>query len=153
MTRAYIRLDPQFDERKESYPDGAYRALIACLCLSESQPVRGRFRSLDYLKRLLGKSGRHAQYLVDHGDVTVLEDGRVYVEGWDEWQEGDWKVGERVRRIRARRNGLGNASRNGSGNGDVTAPRIGGGSGGGVAEAVTPDRASGMTSLKELTGA
>ena len=56
MTRAYIRLDPQFDERKEAYPDGPYRALVACLCLSESQPVRGRFRSMDYLRRLLGKA-------------------------------------------------------------------------------------------------
>ncbi len=41
MTRHYIRLDPAFDERKESYPDGPYAALIGVLCLSESQPERG----------------------------------------------------------------------------------------------------------------
>ncbi len=29
MTRAYIRLDPAFDERKYDYPDGAYAALVA----------------------------------------------------------------------------------------------------------------------------
>ena len=38
MTRAYIRLDPAFDERKESYPDGPYAALIATFCLAEHQP-------------------------------------------------------------------------------------------------------------------
>lgn len=103
MTRAYIRLDPAFDERKESYPDGPYAALIATLCLAEHQPDRGRFRSLDYLARLLGRRGRHVRYLLAHNDVTELPDGRIYVQGWDEWQEGDWKVSERVHRIRARR--------------------------------------------------
>jgi hypothetical protein len=102
VTRAYIRLDPAFDERKEHYPDGPYAALVATLCLAEHQPQRGRFRSLDYLARLLGKRGRHVKYLVDHGDLTALEDGRAYVDGWDEWQEGDWKVSERVGRIRNR---------------------------------------------------
>ena len=26
---------------------------------------------------------------ITRGDVVFLEDGRLYVEGWDEWQEGD----------------------------------------------------------------
>jgi hypothetical protein len=103
MPRAYLRLDPAFDERKESYPDGPYAALIATLCLAELQPERGRFRSLDYLSRLLGRRGRHVPYLVEHGDIVLLPDGRPYVEGWDEWQEGDWKVAERVARIRHRK--------------------------------------------------
>lgn len=102
MPRAYLRLDPAFDERKESYPDGPYAALVATFCLAELQPQRGRFRSLDYLSRMLGKRGRHARYLVEQGDLTILPDGRVYVDGWDEWQEGDWKVSERVARIRDR---------------------------------------------------
>lgn len=102
MPRAYLRLDPGFDEAKESYPDGPYAALVATFCLAELQAQRGRFRSLDYLARLLGKRGRHVQYLVLHGDLTLLDDGRVYVDGWDEWQEGDWKVSERVGRIRNR---------------------------------------------------
>lgn len=144
MTRAYIRLDPQFDERKESYPDGPYRALVACLCLAEAQPVRGRFRSLGYLKNVLGRTGKHVPYLVEHGDLIVLTDGRVYIEGWDEWQEGDWKVGERVRRIRARRNGLGNGPDRIQGNG---LERAGGGrspsdAGAGADLAVTTDRAA-----------
>lgn len=102
MTRAYIRLDPAFDERKESYPDGPFAALVSTFCLAEHQPERGRFRSFDYLTRLLGRRGRHARYLLDHGDIVTLDDGRVYVDGWDEWQEGDWKVSERVGRIRSR---------------------------------------------------
>jgi hypothetical protein len=105
VTRAYLRLDPGFDERKNAYPDGAYAALVATLCIAESQPQRGRFRSISYLKALLGKRGRWVTYLLEHRDVVVQKDGRVYVDGWDEWQEGDWKVGERVRRIRSRPRG------------------------------------------------
>lgn len=104
MPRAYLRLDPAFDERKESYPDGPYATLIATFCLAEHQPQRGRFRSLDYLRRLLGKRGRNIPYLVQQGDLVTLQDNRIYVDGWDEWQEGDWKVAERVGRIRNRKN-------------------------------------------------
>lgn len=103
VVRAYLRLDPAYDERKSDYPDGPYATLIACFCLAEMQPTRGRFRSLRFLKALLAGRGRHVKYLIDHGDLVVLEDGRVYVDGWDEWQEGDWKVGERVARVRNRR--------------------------------------------------
>lgn len=119
MTRAYLRLDPGFDEHKHAYPDGAYAALIATFCLAESQPQRGRFRSLAYFKALLGERGRWAKFLLEHGDVVQLPDGRIYVEGWDEWQEGDWKVGERVRRIRGRR-GPGPGSGGGGVTPDVT---------------------------------
>lgn len=113
-TRAYLRLDPGFDEHKESYPDGPYAALITVFCLAESQPERGRFRNARFLRALMGKRGRHLAYLIDHGDVVELEDGRLYVDGWDEWQEGDWKVQERLERLRERRerNGL---RRDGSG--------------------------------------
>lgn len=148
MTRHYIRLDPGFDERKESYPDGPYAALIATFCLAEAQPERGRFRSADYLRRLLGKRGRHVAFLVDQGDLTILPDERVYVDGWDEWQEGDWKVAERVSRIRAR----GHRARpcNGPGNGRVTvsetAPRQNGALRSGAVGAAVPSGAdSGRT--------
>lgn len=126
MTRAYLRLDPAFDEHKESYPDGPYAALIATFCLAEAQPNRGRFRSAEYLRRLLGKRGRFVAYLIEHGDLVEQEEGRVYVEGWDEWQEGDWKVAERVSRIRNRprsRNVGGNGSCNGRVTPDETPPR------------------------------
>ena len=127
--RAYIRLDPGFDERKESYPDGGYRALVACICLAEQQPERGRFRSERFLRALLGRVGRHVTYLLKQGDLTIQEDGRLYLVGWDEWQEGDWKVGERVGRIRARRNGASNGPRNGPGNAQANGASYGAGNG------------------------
>lgn len=120
MTRAYIRLDPAFDEHKYEYPDGAYAALVGTLCLAELQPERGRFRSVDYLRRLLGKRGRWVNYLLEHQDVIEMPDGRAYVDGWDQWQEGDWKVTERVHRIRTRRNAPANADVTV----DVTATRL-----------------------------
>lgn len=102
MTRAYLRLDPAYDEHKESYPDGPYAALIACFCHGEMQPERGRFRNERFLRAILGRRGRHVPYLLVEGDLVRLPDGRLYIDGWDEWQEGDWKVTERVTRIRNR---------------------------------------------------
>lgn len=102
MPRAYLRLDPGYDEHKESYPDGPYAALIACLCHGEMQPKRGRFRNERFLRALLGRRGRHIPFLIDHGDLIVLPDGRLYIDGWDEWQEGDRTVPERMQRLRNR---------------------------------------------------
>lgn len=102
MTRAYLRLDPGYDEKKESYPDGPYAALIATFCHGEMQPDRGRFRNERFLRAILGVRGKHVPYLIAHGDLIQLADGRLYIDGWDEWQEGDWKVTERVTRIRNR---------------------------------------------------
>ncbi len=105
MPRAYLRLDPGFYERKvidQGYPAGAALALIGALCHAEYQPTRGRFRSPAILKTLLGPHAKWVQYLIDHKDLVVKK-GQVYIDGWDEWQEGDWKVRERVQRIRARR--------------------------------------------------
>lgn len=135
MTRAYLRLDPGYDERKESYPDGPYAALIACFCQAELQPERGRFRNERYLRALLGRRGRHVGYLIDHGDLLRLDDGRIYVVGWDEWQEGDWKVGERVERIRNRRRKDGTVDVTPDVTVDVTALRLS--AGGGAGEAVS----------------
>lgn len=109
MSRAYLRIDPAFFERKaltQGYPAGVFSALVGTLCLAEHQPERGRFRSERLLRALLEDYGRHVPELIRRGDLVRLEDGRLYVDGWDEWQEGDWKVGERVARIRSRpRNG------------------------------------------------
>jgi hypothetical protein len=111
--RAYLRLDPDFFERKvfgDHYPIPAAFALVATFCLAEDQPHRGRFRSEKLLKVLLDgpdepptRLSRQVPYLIEHGDLTVQDRGVLYVDGWDEWQEGDWKVAERVRRIRFRK--------------------------------------------------
>lgn len=110
--RAYLRLDPDFFERKvieDQYPPGAAVALISTFCLAEDQPQRGRFRSEKLLRVLLDgpdeptKLARWVPYLIEHGDLIAQDRGVLYVDGWDEWQEGDWKVAERVRRIRSRK--------------------------------------------------
>jgi len=103
MTRAYLRLDPYFADKKADYPDGAHRAYIDTLCFAEQQPHRGRFRNAKLLAVLLEKRARWIPWLVEKGDLIPDEAGRLYVEGWDEWQEGDWKVADRVRLIRSRR--------------------------------------------------
>lgn len=123
-TRAYLRLDPGFDERKESYPDGPYAAFISVLCLAESQPDRGRFRNVRFLKALMGRRGRQVAYLIEHGDLIEMPDGRLYVDGWDEWQEGDWTVQDRLTRLREKRERAG-LRRNGSGP-RATAPTVAG---------------------------
>lgn len=106
MTRAYLRLDPEFAERKRDYPDGPYRALIDTLCAAEAEPKRGYFRSMAVLRAVLGRSARHVAFLFTHRDLEQLPDGRIYVVGWEEWQEGNWQVAERMRRVRERRDGV-----------------------------------------------
>ena len=106
MTRAYIRVDPAFYERKvieDGYPLPAVAALIGCLCLAEMQPNRGRFRDLSVLRALLGPAAKWTGYLIDNGDLKVNVNGSVYIDGWDEWQEGDVTVKERMQRIRNRK--------------------------------------------------
>ena len=104
MARAYLRLDPSFYEKKleQGYPLAAIGALAGVLCLAELQPARGRFRDLAVLKALLGPAGaKQVPLLMERGDI-VPEGGRLYVAGWDEWQEGDVTVKERMARIRNR---------------------------------------------------
>jgi hypothetical protein len=108
MARAYLRLDPSFFERKafgQGYPPGAVAALIGVLCLAETQTERGHFRNERLLRALLEGYGKWVSLLMERGDLEALTDGRLYVVGWREWQEGDHTVGDRVRRIRARTNG------------------------------------------------
>jgi hypothetical protein len=159
MTRAYLRLDPAFDEHKAAYPDGPYAALVACLCLAEMQHQRGRFRNEAYLRALMGRRGRHLKYLLDHGDLVVLADGRLYVDGWDEWQEGDWKVGERMARLRHRlhRNPNRNEDRNPERHSPSDGGRLGGGvidgAGAGAGKALASDRHVGPGFKEKLAAA
>ena len=106
MTRAYIRVDPGFYENKvieDGYPLAAIGALVGCLCLAEMQPTRGRFRDTVVLRALLGPAAKWVPYLIDHGDLILMDSGSIYVDGWDEWQEGDVTVKERMQRIRNRK--------------------------------------------------
>lgn len=106
MSRAYLRVAPELFERKvveQGYPLPLFAAFVGMLCLAEHQPHRGRFRDVRVLRALLGPAGRWVPELMARGDIVCSGDGTVYVDGWDEWQEGDVTVGERVKRIRTRR--------------------------------------------------
>lgn len=158
MSRAYVRLDPAFYEKKlaKGYPIGAIGAYAGTLCLAEYQPQRGRFRDLDVLRALLGReASKFVAYLIEHGDIVQQADGRLYVEGWDEWQEGDVTVADRMKRVRNRksdrnsdrngdRNADSNDDRNGSPEPTVTVPSSGSGSGSISGSAVLPDDGGAM---------
>lgn len=129
MSRAYLRYSPKTFHDKvvvDGYPPAAFAAFNAVLCLAEEQPERGRFRSERLLRLLLDEPeegvrlgwGKWVRYLIDHGDL-VKQDGRLYVAGWDEWQEGDFTVAERVARLRKKRR-----DDNGAATPDVTAPEV-----------------------------
>jgi len=100
VSRAYLRLDPNLPDHKGDYPDGAGFAFVLTLCLAEQQPKRGRFKSDRLLKVLLERRGRWVPWLVEHGDLIRNEDGELYVDGWDQWQEGDLRVAERMALVR-----------------------------------------------------
>lgn len=96
LPRAYLRVDPNIDQ----HPDPL--SMLRALCAAARQPNRGRFRDARVLERAVGR--RQYRGMVERGDVVPADPGPgVYLEGWDEWQEGDVTVGERMRRMRERR--------------------------------------------------
>lgn len=112
--RAYLRLSPATFRDKavvDGYPPGAFAAFISVLCLAEEQPERGRFRSERLLRLMLDEPqegvrlgwGKWVAHLINHGDLVRLPNGHLYVDGWDQWQEGDVTVAERMQRLRARK--------------------------------------------------
>ena len=109
MPRAYIRLDPEFADRKEGYPDGAFAALVMLICAAAEHSRRGVFKNERMVRVVLNRRSRWLKYLVEHGDVIAQADGTFYLDGWEEWQEGNWMVGERMARIRAKRRESGDA--------------------------------------------
>lgn len=96
LPRAYLRIDPNLDM---THPDPG--SFVRLLCAAARQPDRGRFRDRGLLVRAVGRAKVGA--LAARGDVAQLPDGRWYVVGWDEWQEGDYTVAERMKRMRQRR--------------------------------------------------
>ena len=128
-TRSYIRVDPQLPERKlaQGYSAAQGFAYLALLAQAERQTERGRFRTWAVLRAAMDSMGarlsHHLAYLVKQGDLVEGPDGSWYVAGWDEWQEGDWQVAERMRRVRSRDRNTGyGADRNGRYGGDRSPP-------------------------------
>lgn len=112
MTRAYIKLDPGFPDRKDYYPDGPWRALVTLFCYASHQPKPGSFKNEKLVKVLLGRQSRHLQFLLDEKDVTRNRDGSLTVVGWVEWQEGSFpSVAARMEAIEKRRGRLTPADR------------------------------------------
>lgn len=96
LPKVYLRLDPNLDAHADP------EAMLKLMLWANRQPHRGRFRDLAVLRRVLGP--KRLQAAIDRGDLREDEDGTgYYLAGWDEWQEGDHTVGERVARIRDRR--------------------------------------------------
>lgn len=96
MPRAYLRMSPDLDQ----HPDPL--AMVKAMCAAARQPDRGRFREPRVLERAVGK--RQYREMVQRGDVVPASPGPgIYLDGWDEWQEGDHTVAERMHRMRARR--------------------------------------------------
>lgn len=112
--RSFIRLDPKVVEEKlkAGYTLAQIGAWFMLQCQAEQQPERGRFRSMGLLKAAMdcaeevaGAKARASQFLpfLLDKDITRLDDGTYYAEGWDELQEGDIKPQERMEVVRGRR--------------------------------------------------
>lgn len=102
--RAYHRVDPLMDERKSHYTPAQLGAFLKVQLMGGRQTHRGRFRSVEALRHALPEAyARVVPFLLEEGDLVVQPDGTVYIDGWDEWQEGDVTVGERMARLRNRK--------------------------------------------------
>ena len=103
LPKAYLRVDPNIDQ----HPD--VTLIVRLLCAANRQDPRGRWKSWRHLCAALGQA--LAKEAKEAGHVVELDGecrGAWYMDGWDEWQEGDWTVGERMARMRDRkRNGGG----------------------------------------------
>jgi hypothetical protein len=115
LPKAYLRIDPHLASTHESAGE-----FIRLLEAAFQQPRRGRFKNIAVLRAAVGRGvadrGVARRDVVGHGseEDCKREDGttrdfcsadlpHLYLNGWDEWQEGDHTVGERMRRVRARK--------------------------------------------------
>lgn len=104
MTKAYIKLDPGLPDRKDYYPDGAFRALVTLFCAGAHQPKPGCFRSERIVKALLGRHARWLPYLVEEHDIESTSEGGYRIVGWELWQEGKYpSVEARMAAIESKR--------------------------------------------------
>lgn len=94
LPRAYLRMDPNLDQHADPL------TMLRLMCAAARQPERGRFKDLAIIERAIGKA--KAKAAETRHDIVAVKGG-YYLDGWDEWQEGDWTVAERMARMRARR--------------------------------------------------
>lgn len=100
--RAYHRVDPLMDERKGHYSPAQFGAFLKVQLVAGRQKDPGYFHSAAGLRSMLPSAyARHIDFLIAQGDL-IQKDGRLYVDGWTEWQEGDLTVNERMARLRNR---------------------------------------------------
>jgi hypothetical protein len=95
LPKAYLRIDPNLDSTHPAPAD-----MVALMCAANRQPKRGRFKTSELAQRVLGRSLYRRS--VERGDLIPNGTG-IYVDGWDEWQEGDLTVGDRMSRLRDKR--------------------------------------------------
>lgn len=106
--RAYHRVDPLMDERKGHYTPAQLGAYLKVQLVAGRQTQRGRFRSMAVLRGILpGPYAKHIDFLIQEGDIVETPEGAVYLDGWDEWQEGDLTVRDRMTALRNRRRNRG----------------------------------------------
>lgn len=115
LPKAYLRIDPHLASTHENA--GEYLRLMEA---AYQQPRRGRFKNVAVLRAAVGRGvadrAISRRDVVGHGALPDCLDDRgkarefcsgdlphLYLNHWDEWQEGDVTVGERVARIRARK--------------------------------------------------
>lgn len=92
------------DERKSDYTPAQFGAFLKVQLVAGRQKRRGWFRSVSALKGTLPSAYvRHVDFLVAEGDLLIQNDGQVYVDGWQEWQEGDLTVRDRMAALRNRK--------------------------------------------------
>lgn len=95
LPKAYLRIDPNLDSTHPAPGD-----MVALMCAANRQPHRGVFKTPELAERVLGR-GLYRRS-VERGDLISNGVG-IYVDGWQEWQEGDLTVGERMSRLRDKR--------------------------------------------------
>lgn len=92
------------DEAKSHYTPAQLGAFLKVQLVAGRQKHRGRFRSLEALRMTLPVAYvKYIAFLVAEGDIRVGPDGTAYIDGWDEWQEGDLTVADRMKALRNRR--------------------------------------------------
>ena len=115
LPKAYLRVDPHVASTHENAGE-----LLKLMEGAYQQPRRGRFKNIGVLRAAVGRGvanrGIARKDIVGHGAESDCLDAEakprqlcsedlphLYLNGWDEWQEGDFTVAERMRRLRARK--------------------------------------------------